>query len=148
MAKLTVADFYNPKCFKVWNYKLSDNPIDLIINSIALLIGNYEAYRKRAALLILKAFVRDEFLKSLLDDGTYPFDRNDPRVRKWTKDIVSIGYCEKCNSTERLEAHHILYWSEYPPGRIDLNNGICLCNTCHGEMHKGEICEKLILSRI
>lgn len=148
MARLTAVDFNNPSYFKVWNYKLYDNPIDLIISCLAILLGNYEIYRKRAALLILKIFVRNELLEQLLRDNIEPFERSDPRVKKWASKVVSKGKCEKCNSTENLEAHHIIYWSEFLKGRLDPDNGMCLCNLCHAKMHEGERCEKLILGRI
>lgn len=78
-----------------------------------------------------------DFLKILLEDKVLcPFDRNDPRVREWTNKILSKGECEICGSKDRLEAHHIIKWADYPLGRIDVNNGMCLCHNCHTEEHK------------
>ena len=31
----------------------------------------------------------------------------------------------------RIEAHHILIWSEYPELRYEINNGITLCHAHH-----------------
>lgn len=113
---------------------------ELIINSIAILIGDYEIIRKQAALLILKAMLPNDFLKILLEDKElYPFNRNDPRVREWTNKILSKGECEICGSKDRLEAHHIIKWADYPQGRIDVNNGMCLCHNCHTEKHKFDV---------
>lgn len=44
---------------------------------------------------------------------------------KWTCRIADV----KCNG--RLEAHHILSWSEFPELRYQINNGITLCHTHH-----------------
>lgn len=130
-------NFNNPHAFKVENFHLTPNPAGLIIDSLAILLGNYEIHRKQAALLILKILVRADFLKELLSDGgIYPFSRNDPRVRLWVKNILSIGKCQICDSKEQLEAHHIIRWADYPAGRIDLNNGMCLCKACHIEAHR------------
>ena len=116
------------------------NQSELVIEAVAVLIGDYNIYRKQAAILILKAVLPSDFVKILLDDKTlYPFDRNDTRVKDWTKKVISKGECELCKSTERLEAHHIVKWADYPQGRIDINNGMCLCHECHTEEHKFDV---------
>lgn len=113
------------------------NTSDYVIDSVAILIGDYSIYRKQAALLILKAMLPSDFMKILLTDGElYPFDRNDSRVRDWKNKVISKGKCEKCDSEDRLEAHHIIKWADYPQGRIDVNNGMCLCHDCHTEEHR------------
>lgn len=124
--------------FKVWNFKyIEGNPKECIIDALAILLGDYNPYRKQAAMLLLKALVRDRFRKFLLDNpDVYPYDRNDCRVRQWTAAVLSKGRCELCGSTENLEAHHIVRWADYPRGRIDVNNGMCLCHECHTEEHK------------
>ena len=125
------------------------NKCDLVIDAVAVLIGNYTIYRKQAALLILKAILPSDFVKVLLSDGTlYPFDRNDPRVREWVNKILSKYECENCGSTERLEAHHIIKWADYPQGRIDLKNGMCLCHDCHTEQHRYDASYHMMKSKI
>ena len=128
----------NKAVFKTWNYRyIGEDVRAVIIDAIAVLIGDYEIGRKQAAVLLLKALLRDRFLKFLLNyEDIYPFDRNDPRVREWTKEVVSKGECEMCGSKEYLEAHHIIKWADYPQGRIDIKNGMCLCHNCHTEEHK------------
>jgi 5-methylcytosine-specific restriction endonuclease McrA len=145
----TETNFNNINAFKVWNFKLASNPENLIVDSLALLIGDYEIHRKKAALLILKTFIRDSFLKQLLsDDALYPFDRNDHRVRNWVKQVLSRGKCETCGSKERLEAHHIIRWADYPQGRIDPKNGMCLCAECHAKEHEHDGVIHLMRGRI
>ena len=110
---------------------------NLIIDGVAVLIGDYSIVRKKAALLLLKHYLPYDFLEFLLEDeAVYPFDRNDKRVREWKKKVLEKGKCEICGSTENLEAHHYIKWSEFPQGRIDINNGMCLCHKCHTEEHK------------
>lgn len=47
-----------------------------------------------------------------------------------SKIIRSIGYCASCGKRENLECAHIIGRSSERT-RTDLNNGICLCHTCH-----------------
>lgn len=111
--------------------------LDLVIDAVAVLLGDYHINKKRAALLLLKALLPHSVVQKILEeDGIYPYDRNDPRVRKWTKEVLARGECELCGSTKHLEAHHILRWAEYPKGRADMDNGQCLCHECHTEEHR------------
>ena len=110
---------------------------DLIIDCVAVLIGDYSINRNKAALLLLKHYLPHDFLEILLDDKElYPFDRNDKRVREWKEKVLEKGQCEICGLKENLEAHHYIKWSEFPIGRIDVNNGMCLCHKCHTEEHR------------
>lgn len=121
---------------------------ELIIDSVAVLIGDYHINRKYAAILILKSLLPSEIVKDILeDDGIYPIDRNDPRVRQWKKEVLSKGKCEVCGNVKHLEAHHIVKWADYPKGRVDIKNGQCLCIDCHADMHDGENVKTLILSK-
>lgn len=114
---------------------------ELVIDSIAVLLGDYNITRKYAAILILKALLPRKLMKAILeDDSIYPFDRNDYRVKKWADKVLSKGKCEICGSTEHLEAHHIIKWCDYPKGRIDINNGQCLCHGCHTNEHQEDLC--------
>lgn len=109
---------------------------EIIIDAVAVLLGDYDINRKYAAILLLKAFLPHKIVQDILNnDGVYPFDRNDPKVRKWTKEVLKKGKCEKCGSIKNLEAHHIIKWADYPKGRADINNGQCLCHICHTDEH-------------
>ena len=134
-----MVDIKDTRAFKTWNFCLVDDPLEMVVEAIAILIGNYDITRKWAANLLLKALLRDDFKAFLFEDeGIYPVDRDDYRVLAWKKEILSAGQCRKCGSTEHLEAHHIIKWSEYPQGRIDIKNGECLCHACHTEEHAGD----------
>ena len=109
---------------------------EVIIDAIAVLIGDYNINRKYAAILLLKALLPHKILRDILnEDGIYPFSRNDPKVRKWTKEVLKCGKCQRCGNTDNLEAHHIIKWADYPKGRADLKNGQCLCHECHTNEH-------------
>ena len=123
---------------------------DVLIECVAVLLGDYDSIRKKAAHILLKYFApKDvyEFIMQEVEKEAPVSDRDDPRVAKWRRCVIKRGYCEECGSTDRLEAHHILYWSESPKDRINVNNGACLCHKCHTKEHEGEQVYHLMLSR-
>lgn len=122
----------------------------MLIECVAVLLGDYEPIRKRAANLLMKMIVSDHAYKEivkLLESEVDVTDRRDPRVAKWRRKVIKRGRCERCGSTEKLEAHHYVHWSESPADRINVKNGVCLCHACHTEEHKGEQVYFLMLSR-
>lgn len=138
-AKVAVAiNWYDSRVFKTWNYQyLKEDAGKVITDALALLIGDYDLFSKQAAILILKALVREDFMKLLLDHpNVYPTDRDDARVLRWKRTVLKRGKCESCGSKARLEAHHIIRWADYPQGRIDTKNGRCLCHDCHTNEHR------------
>lgn len=140
---------FSPFCFATEKFYLIENPEDTIVTAYSILLDdNAEAWRKKACYLLLRAFVRYDFLEYILKDDAAPFDRNDKRVRVLIKVVKNRGACELCGSKENLEAHHVMKWSEYPRGRVDLKNGVCLCAKCHAKQHEGEPAERLILSKV
>jgi 5-methylcytosine-specific restriction endonuclease McrA len=52
--------------------------------------------------------------------------RLSPRLRR---QVLSVGRCEACGRTERLEVDHIIPWSK--GGRHDRENLQCLCCRCN-----------------
>lgn len=109
---------------------------ELVIDAVAVLLGDYNITKKYAAILILKALLPHKLMKAILDDPTvYPFDRNDCRVKRWTVGVLSKGKCEICGTDKHLEAHHIIKWADYPGGRLEPKNGQCLCHECHTKQH-------------
>ena len=123
---------------------------DVIIDAFAVLMGDYDANRKKCAHILLKYFApKDvyEFIMQEVEKEAPVIDRRDPRVGKWRRNVLKRGRCEYCGSTEKLEAHHIAHWSESPKDRINLNNGACLCHKCHLKEHEGEHVYHLMSSR-
>lgn len=66
----------------------------------------------------------------------------DPERNRYPAKVWAAGVkdrdnhtCQDCGSQERLHAHHIKRWKDYPALRYDLSNGITLCSTCHERAH-------------
>lgn len=140
-------DIYNPRAFNVQNFQYIKDPYDAIVTAYAVLLSDAGYVRKKAALLLLKAFVIIDFLNVLIQDDVAPISRNDPRVAEWVRRVKKVGSCERCGATDNLEAHHIIGWADYPTGRADIGNGVCLCVNCHAKAHEGERAENLIRSK-
>lgn len=67
---------------------------------------------------------------------------NDPEYKKWRKTIKNrdkfICQWPGCKDKKKLQAHHILPWSEYPGLRYHIDNGITLCKHHHSMISKNE----------
>lgn len=44
--------------------------------------------------------------------------------------------CVKCGSKEKLNAHHLKSWKNYPQLRYVVANGVTLCEKCHIKYHQ------------
>jgi hypothetical protein len=64
------------------------------------------------------------------DRGRYP-------AKMWVKAVKDRDgrKCVECGSDDRLHAHHIKQWSDYPELRCDVSNGVTLCQKCHEKVH-------------
>jgi len=61
------------------------------------------------------------------------FDRDN---YKWTQAVLKRDECcQRCGTTDRLEAHHIYPYAWHPNLRKEPTNGIALCNDCHRAYH-------------
>lgn len=58
--------------------------------------------------------------------------------RNWRKSVFyRDNYkCVVCSSERHIHAHHIKSFAEYPELRIELSNGLTLCQKCHIQEHK------------
>lgn len=83
----------------------------------------------------------------LRDGAVYPFDRDDKCVAAWRKKVLEPGACMFCGSREQLEAHHVIGWAEWPQGRTDVKNGLCLCHKRHTEEHRSSPAYSMMLAR-
>lgn len=65
--------------------------------------------------------------------------RQTPTGRAWRFDVMSRdGFtCQHCGDARggNLCAHHIKPFATHPDLRLDLANGITLCETCHAAVH-------------
>lgn len=87
-----------------------------------------------------------DFIKPGLDnDKSYKFEetnqaeRTTSKYKEWRKlvferDNYTCKICGKHGGA--LNAHHILEWAKYPEERLNVDNGITLCQKCHRIVHK------------
>lgn len=62
-------------------------------------------------------------------------------LRQWSRDIMMRdGFtCVMCHTVGgNLNAHHIKKFADYPELRLDINNGVTLCEPCHKSVMKKE----------
>ena len=59
------------------------------------------------------------------------------RRNRWARKVKARdGYvCQRCGSTEDLEAHHKVPYAGNLSLRYDVDNGITLCRNCHNMEH-------------
>lgn len=93
---------------------------------------------KRAAVHEGKIYATDE-------KGRFPWEKPEKEQRKtpqyaaWRTAVFERdGYrCAICGEVGgRLNAHHIKPFAKYPELRLDIDNGITLCEECHKEVHR------------
>ncbi len=70
-------------------------------------------------------------------------ERNNPEYKQWRQSVwLRDNFkCKIANPScsGKIEAHHILGWSQYPELRYEVNNGITLCHTHHPRKRKDEM---------
>ena len=65
--------------------------------------------------------------------------RNSEKMKLWKESIFARDnwVCQKCNlGSNKLRAHHIQNFSQYPELRVAVDNGITFCNECHKLFHR------------
>lgn len=99
---------------------------------------NVSDIRKSFGLAMCEVY--DPNWKSLIPSEVLPLivDRNSFEVRTWRASVLKRDKyrCQRCPSVKDLHAHHIAFWSEFPLLRIDVDNGLTLCQPCHAEAHR------------
>jgi hypothetical protein len=65
-----------------------------------------------------------------------------PYQAEWAKMVIDRAgnECEMCGSTDDLQAHHERPVKTHPHLQADLDNGICLCATCHKKYGHSDEC--------
>ena len=61
------------------------------------------------------------------------------QARQWWSNRILEKYnytCVVCSYRTNLVAHHLYSWHSYKELRLDLNNGVCCCVSCHKKFHK------------
>ena len=65
-------------------------------------------------------------------------DRTSERYWSWRRAVLKRDKyrCQDCNAApDKLHAHHIKPWYEYPAFRFNIQNGKTLCPDCHIRIH-------------
>lgn len=65
--------------------------------------------------------------------------RNSSDYCAWRASVYKRDFytCQNCGAVGgKLNAHHIKPFAKYPDLRLDINNGITLCDKCHKLAHK------------
>lgn len=64
------------------------------------------------------------------------------KLREWSKLVKKRDHytCQLCGSKKFLHSHHMEHKSKNKDLKLDINNGITLCNVCHAEQHKDNLC--------
>lgn len=79
------------------------------------------------------------------ENTVFPWERTKKQQRKspeyieWRRSVFARdGYrCAVCGQVGgKLNAHHIKPFAKYPDLRLELDNGITLCEKCHREVHR------------
>lgn len=58
-----------------------------------------------------------------------------PKLSEWAKKIREAGRCDVCNTENDLTAHHLWDKATHPSLAYEVENGVCLCKSCHIEFH-------------
>jgi hypothetical protein len=79
------------------------------------------------------------YLATTLDESYDKFCRESAEYQEWRRYVFERDNysCIACGSTDTtLHAHHILNYASNPTLRVDVDNGVTLCENCHVEFHK------------
>lgn len=66
--------------------------------------------------------------------------RQNYSYRQWRKKVLERDCyrCTKCGATNNLNVHHIKRFADYPSERLNVSNGLTLCESCHRDFHRSE----------
>ena len=107
-----------------------------------VILGNYSS---RFCPKCSEEYVLSLFGRKRLSDEQREFRKNkryqkDKKGIAWAKLIKekSKFTCEICHKSKPNEmiSHHLNAWNAHPEQRYDLDNGVCLCETCHKAFHR------------
>jgi len=62
----------------------------------------------------------------------------DPKHIRWSRAVKKRDHftCIICKKTNiKLHSHHCNSWDSFEEQRFDVNNGVTLCESCHGRFH-------------
>lgn len=95
-----------------------------------------------------RAVVKDGVIHITYGNKKFQWEKTKQQLRhskeyiKWRNNVFKRDkyVCQICNKLGgNLNAHHIKSFKSYPDLRLNVDNGITLCEECHKKVHKGEI---------
>ena len=109
-----------------------------------------EEFKKAHAMMMNKRWKDEEYIKNHSGENSHWYNpyltdeerkqgRNIEGYKKWTDEIKKQANwtCEVCGKHGgNMNAHHLDGYNWCKEKRVDINNGICLCEQCHREFHK------------
>lgn len=80
----------------------------------------------------------EDFYKTPSENKNKYVTRENIEYKLWMQDVLTRDEytCQCCDSKLNPEVHHILNYAKYKELRIDVDNGITLCECCHSPMIK------------
>ena len=100
---------------------------------------SYEDYKERyvKASCTQRGISIEDFTGFSAPEGTRI--RQSAEGKAWTYDILSKSSftCVMCSQRGgSLHAHHLNGFNSFPEQRFNLDNGVCLCESCHDKFHE------------
>lgn len=109
-----------------------------------------EEYREHISETNRKLWQDKEFRKAHTGENHYNYnkdltykDREDRRIQEgyniWSRKIKELAdyTCDCCGKRGcKLHSHHLEGYNIHKELRLDINNGVCLCEQCHKNFHK------------
>jgi hypothetical protein len=98
------------------------------------------SYQKGAASILLD-YYEPNWKENHQEIAGHITDRSDREVAIWRRNVLlrDGNVCQNCGTSEKIEAHHIMAWIDFPYARLVEENGIALCRSCHDHVHAGRI---------
>jgi len=94
----------------------------------------YDAYRHEGEIVLVKKGRKPPW-------ETKTDSRFTPEYKRWRQKVFERDNytCQHCGKKGgRLNAHHIKPYADFPELRLDLDNGVTLCEKCHKKVHWGD----------
>ena len=81
--------------------------------------------------------IKKHFDKSGRKSKINQLARKNKNYQEWRKAVFKRDNytCQKCGNNSGLHPHHIKSFANFKDLRYEINNGITLCNICHGKIH-------------
>lgn len=139
------------KCNTNWLkvFKMLSKPeLDNLLEAIRAFINDEEMpefiYADRIVFIMIEESLKEDrdrirkIKKSIEKNGENNFVRHSKEYSEWRKAVFERdGYeCQLCGKHGgKLNAHHKERFADCPEKRLDIDNGVTLCEDCHKKVH-------------